>query len=182
MDSFEYNKILASVLVALLVGMTGSLISGYFIHPEKITKPLFEEGPESSAPAEKHTTDDDSLKPITPLLASASIDRGKTIAKKCTQCHTFEKDGSNKTGPNLWNIIGAKIAHAATFAYSAAFKEKGGTWDYEKLNIFLHKPRAFIATTKMSFVGLKEAQDRADIIAYLNSINDTPAPLPSPSP
>lgn len=179
MDSFEFNKITASVLVALLVAMTGSLLSGYLVRPSHLEKPaLVIEGVESTGqkPAEEET-----LKPIAPLLASASAERGQAIAKKCTQCHTFEKGGGNRTGPNLWGIIGAKIAHAADFAYSSGFKDKGGQWDDEKLNILLHKPRAFVATTKMSFVGLKDAQERADVIAYLHTLSDAPVPLPTPA-
>ena len=182
MDSFEFNKITASVLVALLIGMTGSLLSEYLVHPQKLEKPAFVvEGVEDTLKPGGKSQEEDTLKPITPLLASASVERGQAIAKKCTQCHTFEKGGSNRTGPNLWGIIGAKVAHLADFAYSSGFKEKGGTWDYENLNILLHKPRAFVSATKMSFVGLKNDQERADIIAYLNTLSDSPAPLPSTS-
>ena len=155
MDSFEFNKITASFLVALLVAMLGSLLSDYLVEPPKLAKPAFviegiEDAPQPGAMKQEET-----LKPITPLLASASVEQGKVIAKKCTQCHTFEKGGPNRTGPNLWSIIGAKVAHAADFAYSSGFKDKGGNWDNEKLNILLHKPRAFVQATKMSFVGLK---------------------------
>jgi cytochrome c len=176
MDSFEFNKITASVLVALLIAMIGSLLSEQLVHPTKLEKPVFVvEGVVSPAkPGEEET-----LKPITPLLASASAERGQAIAKKCTQCHTFEKGGANRTGPNLWGIIGAKIAHVADFAYSSGFKEKGGNWDDEQLNVLLNKPRAFVQATKMSFVGLKDAQERADVIAYLHTLSDSPIPLPT---
>lgn len=181
MDSFEFNKITASVLVALLVGMSGSLLSDYLVNPTKLHNPvLVVEGAEAPPKSDAKPTEE-VLKPITPLLASASAERGQAIAKKCTQCHTFEKGAPNRTGPNLWGIIGAKIAHAANFAYSSGFKEKGGTWNYEELNEFIHKPRSFVPATKMSFVGLKDDQERADVIAYLNSLSDSPAPLPAAS-
>jgi cytochrome c len=180
MDSFEFNKITASVLVALLVAMTGSLLSQHLIHPEKLEKPVFVvEGVEASATQGQKPAAEETLKPITPLLASANVERGQTIAKKCTQCHTFEKGGPNRTGPNLWGIIGAKVAHAADFAYSSGFKDKGGNWDDEQLNVLLNKPRAFVQATKMSFVGLKDAQERADVIAYLHTLSDSPIPLPT---
>lgn len=183
MDSFEFNKMTASVLLALLVAMTGSLLSEYLVRPSPLDKPaLIVEGEDTTPQPGQKPSPDETLKPITPLLASASVERGQAIAKKCTQCHTFEKGGAPRTGPNLWNIIGAKVAHVADFAYSAAFKDKGGQWDDEKLNIFLHKPRAFVATTKMSFVGLKDAQERADIIAYLHTLSDAPIPLPAAAP
>ena len=180
MDSFEFNKITASFLVALLVAMMGSLLSDHLVHPIKLEKPVFvvEGGEDTPKPGAK-PAQDEPLKPIGPLLASASVEKGKEIAKKCTQCHTFEKGGANRTGPNLWGIIGAKVAHVADFAYSAGFKDKGGNWDYEMLNVLLQKPRAFVQTTKMSFVGLKNDQERADVIAYLNSLSDSPKPLPT---
>lgn len=182
MDSFEYNKITASVLVALLIGMVGSLLSEHLVHSEKLEKPAFVvDGIEDTPKPGGKTPEEETLKPIAPLLASASVERGQAIAKKCTQCHTFEKGAPNRTGPNLWGIIGAKVAHLTDFSYSSGFKEKGGTWDYESLNILLHKPRAFVQGTKMSFVGLKNDQERADVIAYLNTLSDSPTPLPSNS-
>lgn len=180
MDSFEFNKITASVLVALLIAMIGSLLSEHLVHPSKLEKPvLVIEGVEAPTKPGEKPAEEETLKPITPLLASASVERGQAIAKKCTQCHTFEKGGPNRTGPNLWGIIGAKVAHAADFAYSSGFKDKGGMWDDEKLNILLHKPRSFVQSTKMSFVGLKDAQERADVIAYLHTLSDSPIPLPT---
>jgi cytochrome c len=180
MDSFEFNKITASVLVALLVAMTGSLVSDHLVRPTKLEKPVFIiEGVEAATPTGGKPTEEETLKPITPLLASANVERGQAIVKKCTQCHTFEKGAAHRTGPNLWGIIGAKVAHAADFAYSSGFKDKGGTWDDEKMNILLHKPRAFVSATKMSFVGLKDPQERADVIAYLHTLSDTPVPLPT---
>lgn len=181
MDSFEFNKITASLLVALLIGMVGSLLSEYLVHPTKIEKPAFiVEGAESSEKPNEQGAEEETLKPITPLLAAANAEHGKEIAKKCTQCHTFEKGGPNHTGPNLWDIIGSKVAHKTDFPYSSGFKDKGGNWDDEKLNIFLHKPRSFVQSTKMSFVGLKDAKDRADVIAYLHTLSDSPIPLPAP--
>lgn len=179
MDSFEFNKITASILVALLIGMIGSLLSDYLVHPVKLPKAVLVIEGSEAPPKAGEKSEEEALKPITPLLASANVERGKEIAKKCTQCHTFDKGGANRTGPNLWGIIGAKIAHAADFAYSAGFKEKGGTWNDEELNILLHKPRSFVQSTKMSFVGLKDAQERADVIAYLHTLSDTPIPLPT---
>lgn len=183
MDSFEVNKITASVLVALLVAITGSLLSEHVVNPAKLDKPVLEiEGVEAGSKPASNAPEEETLKPITPLLASASVERGQAIAKKCTQCHTFEKGAPNRTGPNLWGIIGAKVAHAADFAYSSSFKDKGGAWDNEKLNILLHKPRAFASATKMSFVGLKDEQERADVIAYLHTLSDAPVPLPTSAP
>lgn len=179
MDSFELNKVTASFLTALLIAMIGSLLSDHLLRPIPLEKPaLIIEGVEEE-PKSGGKSADIPLKPITPLLASASVERGQGIAKKCTQCHTFDKGGPNRTGPNLWGVIGSKLAYVTTFAYSSSFKSKGGNWDSETLNTFLHKPRAFVSGTKMSFVGLKDEQDRADLIAYLHTLSDNPAPLPS---
>jgi cytochrome c len=177
MNSFEFNKIAASVLVALLVAMTGSLLSEYLAHPHKIEKNVLDialETPGSTADSGPKV-----LQPIEPLLASASIENGKVAAKKCVQCHTFEEGGANRTGPNLWGVVGGKIAHAADFAYSAVFKEKQGSWNYEELNKFLYKPREYAPGTKMSFVGIKDDKERADLIAYLRSLSKNPEPLPA---
>ena len=177
MNSFEFNKISASILIALLVGMLGSLLSNFLFPPHSLEKNIIEISTTSSeaGPAEAKA-----LQPITPLLASADVEKGKAVAKKCLQCHTFEKGGNNLTGPNLWGIIGNQFAHAAGFAYSQGLKDKHGkgTWDVEELNKFLHKPREYIPGTKMSFVGLADDQDRANLLAYLNTLSDTPQPLP----
>lgn len=117
------------------------------------------------------------LNPISSLLATADIVNGEKIAKKCLQCHDFSKEGMHKTGPNLWGIVMNVIAHAKDFAYSKAMKEHGGKWDFEALNKFLYKPREFIKGTKMSFVGLSNEKERADLIAYMNKQSDSPAPL-----
>lgn len=177
MDTFEFNKIAASVLVALLVAMTGSLLSDILIHPQKLDKSVLTIAvptPGAAAGEKK----EEALKPIAPLLASASVERGQAVAKQCTQCHTFEKGGPAHTGPNLWGIIGAKFAHFAGFAYSTAMKSKEGTWNYEELNQFINNPRKFVPGTKMSFVGIQDAQKRADVIAYLNTLSDSPKALP----
>ena len=112
------------------------------------------------------------------LLAKADVARGKKIAKKCVACHTFNSGGKNRVGPNLWNIVGANLAHVADFKYSNAMKTRGGTWSYEFLDCFLKKPKSCIKGTKMGYSGLKKAAQRADLIAYLRSLSNAPIPLP----
>jgi cytochrome c len=181
MDSFEFNKIAASVLIALLVAMTGKLASDFIIHSTPLEKNSFViDVPTGSDGKAEPKKEEETLTPITPLLASADVEKGKGVAKKCTQCHTFEKGGPNRTGPNLWNIVAAKIGHAADFAYSSGVKAlEGKTWDFEELNAFLKNPRKFIPGTKMSFVGIQNDQERADLIAYLRTLSDNPHPLPT---
>ena len=169
MDSFEFNKIAAGILISLLIAMSGSLLSEQLVHRQQLAKNAIDiavvvSGDAGGAAASKE------LQPIAPLLAKASIEKGKEVAKKCTQCHTFEQGGAAKTGPNLWNIAGGKIAHVADYPYSQGFKDHKGTWTDEDLNKYLHKPRDFIPGTKMSFAGIKDDQERADLIAYLKSL------------
>lgn len=118
------------------------------------------------------------VKPLPVRLAAADIDKGKTVAKKCVSCHSFEQGQPNKVGPNLYNVVGGPRGHAQGFAYSDAIKKKEGAWTPEDLDHFLTKPSAFIPGTKMAFAGLPSGQDRANVIAYLNSLSPSPKPLP----
>ena len=111
------------------------------------------------------------------LLASASIEKGEKAAKKCLGCHTLEKGGANKVGPNLWNILGRKKGASEGYAYSDALLSLGTTWSYENFNDFLKNPKEYAPGTKMSFA-LKKASDRANVILYLRDNSDNPLPLP----
>jgi cytochrome c len=176
MDSFEWNKIFAGILISLIVAMVGSLVADALIAPKKLEKNIFV----VDVPTENMSTEAEKpLDPITPLLASADVAAGEVVFKKCLQCHTPNKGEPNKTGPNMWNIVGSKFAHRGDFAYSEGLKSEHDkkNWGFEELNIFLHKPRDYIKGTKMSFVGLKDDKDRANVIAYLNTLNDRPKPL-----
>jgi cytochrome c len=100
-------------------------------------------------------------------------EKGKKVFKKCKSCHTAEKDGKHKSGPNLWNIVGADIASKEGFTkYSKAMLAQEGNWSEENLDQFLTKPKAFIKKTKMTFSGLKKEADRANLIAFLKQLTD----------
>jgi cytochrome c len=117
------------------------------------------------------------------VLPAADVAAGENVHKRCLQCHDFAKGGPNKIGPNLWGIIGSKHAHAAGFTYSAAMQAlTDKTWDYEALNHFLVNPKAAIPGTKMAFAGLSKTPDRVNLIAYLRTLADAPAPIPPPNP
>ena len=178
MDSFTWNKIIAGVLCALLVIKVGDIASHRVIFAEKLSKPVF------IIEVEEAQTDNDYIQQkgpadIMPLLANANIQNGANLFKKCMQCHTQNKGGMNKVGPNLWNIVMRDYGAEDSFSYSAALKNLKGQekWTVGNLNQFLHKPTQFIKGTKMFFVGLKNDQDRADIIAYLNQQSDKPVKL-----
>jgi cytochrome c len=180
MDSFELNKIvgaaLGSVLMATVIFHLGEIL---LPHPE-LEKPAIaipgggEEASTAPAPA--------SNQPFAVDLAKADIANGKATAGKCLACHTLQKGQPPHIGPNLYGIIGAPRAHEAGFAYSDAMKALGGTWNFDELNQFLTKPQAYLPGTKMTFPGLDSEQDRADVVAYLNTLNDNPQPLPKPPP
>jgi cytochrome c len=98
---------------------------------------------------------------------------GKKVAKKCKSCHTFDKDGKHKSGPNLWNIVDSDIASKEGYTkYSTALKELEGVWSVENLDKFLTKPKKFVKKTKMTFSGLKKEKDRVNLIAYLSTLAD----------
>ena len=113
-----------------------------------------------------------------PSQTFASLEKGEKIYKKCGACHNYEKESKSKVGPNLWNIINRLKASTEGFAYSKALSEFGGKWNYEELNNFLYKTKEYIKGTKMNFAGLKNVQDRADLILFLRQQSDNPFPLP----
>ncbi len=118
-------------------------------------------------------------KSIIDLIASVDASKGAKISKSCAACHTFNKGGKKKIGPNLWNIVGQEKASVDGFSYSKGMKAVGGTWDYDSLDKFLAKPKSFVKGTKMSFVGVKKIEDRAALIAWLREQADTPIDLPA---
>jgi cytochrome c len=112
------------------------------------------------------------------LLAQADLDTGAKDARKCGACHSFEEGGPAKIGPPLWDVVGRDIAAIEDFAYSDALAGKEGAWDYQALDAFLAQPREWAPGTKMAFAGLQKPEERADIILYLRSLSNEPAPLP----
>ncbi len=176
--SLEGNKLVAAVLTAGIVGVGSAVFAGLIYRPHQLEEPVYRveaaatEGDGEAAPAEE-------APPIGELLASASAESGATIAKKCAACHNFDKGGANKVGPDLWGVVNRPIASHEGFSYSDALSSKSGeVWDYEHLNHFLTSPKAYAPGTKMSFAGISKDGDRADVIAYLRSLADEPAPLP----
>ena len=119
------------------------------------------------------------LVPIGPSLSKASLEEGKKQFKKCKSCHTVSKSGKHKIGPALWDIIGREMGSLATYKYSKALKHKEGNWNYEELNAFLANPKNYIKGTKMVFSGIKNMNDRANLIFYLRSLSETPKQLPT---
>ena len=118
--------------------------------------------------------------PLPNLLAVADAAKGEATFAKCKACHTIDQGGANGIGPNLYGIVGKPIGkHAAGFAYSGDLSGHGGNWDFANLDAWLTSPKKFASGTKMSFAGLSKAEDRANIIVYMNSMGSN-LPLPAP--
>lgn len=178
MDSFELNKVAGAVLGALLFAVGSGFVAELIYHPKPAGSagyPLPEPEPKSGGAAAEAPK----AEPIAVRLASADAEKGKGGTKACQACHSFEKGGPNKVGPDLWEIVEREKAHAAGFEYSAALKEKGGTWTYEDLDHFLESPKGYVKGTKMAFAGIGSPTDRANVIAYLRTLADSPKPLPA---
>jgi cytochrome c len=177
MNSFELNKILGAILGTCLITLALSITAGAIFAPEKPAKPGYAIEAKEEAATQGEAKKEPS-QPIEVLLASASVEKGQQTAKQCGACHTFEKGGPNRVGPNLWNIVGSERGEGRGFNFSAAMKGKGGTWTFEELDKFLANPRGYIPGTAMTFAGLTRDQQRADVIDYLNTMSDKPLPLP----
>jgi cytochrome c len=172
MSSFEWNKIIASVLTAMIVAMVSGILADQLVHPKELAKPVFVvQGSEQTAAAPAEQAAAAGPEPIEPLLAKADPKKGEEIAKVCAACHTFNKGGPNKIGPNLWDITNEAMAEVPGYQFSAAMEaHKGEKWDVEKLNRWLWNPQSMIKGTKMTFAGIPDAPKRADVIAYLESL------------
>tara|TARA_B100000745_G_scaffold24470_1_gene16174 strand:- start:551 stop:1081 length:531 start_codon:yes stop_codon:yes gene_type:complete len=176
MWSINTNKYLGGFIVVAWLLLVVDFVGDQLIPPiEPIVSKASAETVSAEKAADKPAVPE---QPLNVLLATANVDKGKKVAKKCVACHSFESGGKNKVGPNLHNIMGKIRAGAPGFAYSSAIKTMGGKWGFEDMNAFLKKPKKFMPGTKMSFSGLKKAGDRAAVILYLRSFSDSPVTLP----
>jgi len=178
----RFNTIAGWVLGAGIV-LLGSTLVVHELYkaerPDPMGYPIagVQEESESGAPAEQ---------PIAHYLQSADATRGAAVFRKCQACHNADNGGANGLGPNLWGTAGNRIAHRADYSYSDPLKNHGGTWDWETLSAWLHSPRTFAPGTKMTFAGLSDPQERADVLLFLNqhggSLTIPPPPAEAAAP
>jgi len=181
MDSFEINKIIASILLVALLIIGISKISNIIFKVDKLDSSAYKvELPDDGAKqiSEESTIKADDKVDISALMALGDIAHGEKVFKKCSACHSIEAGGGNKIGPALYNVVGRKIAAVEGYKYSKALVDYDKNWSFEELNGFLIKPQKWIKGTKMAYAGLRKEKDRASVILYLNKYSDNPLPLP----
>ncbi len=181
MDSFEINKIIASILLVALLIIGISKISNIIFKVDKLDSSAYKvELTDDGAKqiSEENTMKADEKVDISALMALGDIAHGEKVFKKCSACHSIEAGGGNKIGPALYNVVGRKIAALEDYKYSKALVEYQKNWSFEELNGFLIKPQKWIKGTKMAYAGLRKEKDRASVILYLNKYSDNPLPLP----
>jgi cytochrome c len=179
MNSFELNKVLGAILGTCLVLLALNIGANAIFAPVKPVKPGYAIAAKAPEGGEQKEAAPQAA-PIAVRLAKASVEKGQATAKQCQACHTFEKGGPNRVGPNLWNIVDDERGKDRNgFNFSAAMKAKGGKWSFEELDKFLTDPRGYISGTAMTFAGIKNEQQRADVIDYLHTMADNPVPLPT---
>ena len=182
MDSFEINKIIASILLtALIIIGIGKIVDVlFYVEKPKLSAYKVEgidqgnSGQEASTKTEKMVEAVD----IKALLAMGDLAHGEKVFKKCSACHMIAADGKNKIGPNLWSVIGRTAGAVNDYNYSKAMKAYAKEWTFEEMNSYLIKPQAYIKGTKMAFAGLRKEKDRASVILYMNSKSSSPKALP----
>lgn len=168
------NTIAGWVLFAGICALGLTIGSGMVFadhHPEKEGYPIED--------AEGGAEGGESAVPLANLLAAADIEKGKAVFAKCAACHTIEQGGANGNGPNLWGALGKPHGHVPGFAYSDALKSVPGTWDFAGMDHWVQSPKKYAPGTKMSFPGLSNPEDRANLIVYMNSMGSN-LPLPPP--
>jgi cytochrome c len=179
MSAMEFNKFVAAILVAGLVFMAINVGVDEAMHRTPSKSVAFPVPMDETVVVAAAVIEQAPVESLGALLAAADVASGKKLARKCSSCHSFDKGGKNKVGPNLWDIVGRDMAQVAGYNYSSALAGMGGVWDYAALDRFLTKPKEMVPGTKMSFAGVKKPAGRADLIAFLRGQSDNPPPLPA---
>ena len=179
-DPLFGNKVAGAILSAALLGVGLNVFSGILYTPRKPAVPGYDLPAPEAAPA-GGSDQQAQAEPLPIRLASADAAKGASAAKKCLACHVFDKGGANKIGPGLYGVVGHNKGAHEGFAYSTAMKGKGGAWGYDELDQFLTNPKGYVPGTIMAFAGVPNPKERADILAYLRSLSDSPVAYPEPA-
>jgi cytochrome c len=167
----RFNTIAGWTLFSGVVALGLSSLSAHYFQAGKVPHAVEEEG---AGPKKDEV-------PIEALLASADMAKGEAAFKKCMSCHTIDQGGANGLGPNLYAIMGEAMGQGrGGFAFSDGLKAKGGKWDWASMNQWLTSPSAFVTGTKMSFAGISDPKERANLMVYLNSKGSNLALPPVP--
>ena len=174
------NKIIVSIVLAIILVLGINKITNIIFYVEKPEKPAYQVATMSTTTNTKTSetgTESSDSENIAALFASTSAADGAKVFKKCAACHSITKGGANKIGPALWGVIGRQAGSIQDYKYSKAMAAHGKVWTFDEMNGFLIKPKDWIKGTKMSFAGLKKAKERAAVILYMNENGDSPIPL-----
>jgi len=175
----EANKVIAGVLTAGVIFVGASVLSDLLYHPTELAEPAYPVRTDETTDVAEAEAEPE-VEPLPVRLASASASDGESAFRACAACHSVEQGGPNMVGPNLWGVIGADIAAHAGFNYSDALAGKEGEWTYENMDAWLESPNDWAPGTSMSYAGISDPQNRADMIAYLRTLAQDPVPLPEP--
>ena len=170
---YEFQKILTSIVIVILVVFGISKLSNFIYSTEKNVVAYKVEAEDKSSDTVIETNFD-----LASFVALGTIEHGKKVFKKCAACHSINEGGKNKIGPALWSVMSRKSGELNDYKYSKALSDHGKQWDFEEMNGFLLKPTTWIKGNKMGFAGLKDDKDRASVILYLNENSSQPLPLP----
>jgi len=174
------NKIIVSIVLAIILILGINKITDTIYYVEKPKKPAYQVEIENSIVKTTNSEENSLINEdnnIIALFASTSATEGAKIFKKCAACHSIAQGGANKIGPALWGVLGRKAGSVSEYKYSKAMLAHGNTWSFDEMNNFLVKPKDWVKGTKMSFAGLKNANERAAVILYMNENSDSPLPL-----
>ena len=172
------NKILVSIFFAVILVLGINKVTDIIFHNPSPQTSAYQVSITTVASNETQTSSESSQTGnIMALFASTSAADGARVFKKCLSCHSIAKEGKNKIGPKLFGVLGRQAGSISDYKYSKAMAAYGKVWSFEEMNSFLIKPKDWINGTKMQFLGLKNAKDRAAVILYMNENTDNPLPL-----
>lgn len=174
MSGLDFKKIAGAIVAVALVAMVIGIIGDTLVHPRKqkaATMTFAAKAPAAPKEVAKAI-------PVAIRLATANAAKGKKVSAKCKSCHDLTAKKKVRIGPPLWDIVQAGKGGTGKYKYSSAMSGMGGKWSYEDLDAFLASPKGFMRGTKMAFPGIKNAKDRANLIAFLRSLSNAPKPMP----